>query len=64
MEENKHKLNDKFNPKDFEDKIYENWEKKGYFKPSMDKTKDAYDFKWEIKSTKKKKFLVRSFGMA
>ena len=42
MEENKHKLNDKFNPKDFEDKIYENWEKKGDFKPSMDKTKEPY----------------------
>ena len=37
-----HKLNDKFNPKDFEDKIYENWEKKNYFKPSDDKTKESY----------------------
>ena len=36
------KLNDKFNPKDFEDKIYEEWEEKGYFKPSMDKTKESY----------------------
>ena len=35
-------LNDKFNPKDFEEKIYSNWEKKGYFKPSMDKTKESY----------------------
>ena len=26
----KHKLADKFNPKDFEDKLYEEWEKKGY----------------------------------
>ena len=33
-------LNDKYNPKDFEDKLYEHWEKEGYFKPSMDKTKD------------------------
>ena len=40
--ENKHKLNDKFNPKDFEDKLYESWEKKGYFKPNMDKTKESY----------------------
>ena len=37
-----HKLNDKFNPKDFEDRLYENWEKKGYFKPSDDKTKEPY----------------------
>ena len=36
------KLNDKFNPKDFEDKIYKEWEEKGYFKPSMDKTKESY----------------------
>lgn len=39
--ENK-KLNDKFDPKDFEDRIYEDWEKKGYFKPSMDKEKESY----------------------
>ena len=38
----KHKLNDKFNPKDFEEKLYNNWEKKGYFKPSMDKNKEPY----------------------
>ncbi len=38
----KHKLADKFNPKDFEDKLYEEWEKKGYFKPSDDKTKEPY----------------------
>ena len=37
-----HKLNDKLNPKDFEDRIYKNWEEKGYFKPSEDKTKEAY----------------------
>ena len=37
-----HKLNDKFNPKDFEENLYENWEKKGYFKPSDDKTKEPY----------------------
>jgi valyl-tRNA synthetase len=38
----KHKLNDKFNPKDFEDKLYSDWEEKGYFKPSDDKTKEPY----------------------
>ena len=36
------KLNDKFNPKDFEERIYEEWEEKGYFKPNMDKTKESY----------------------
>ena len=36
------KLNDKFNPKDFEDEIYKEWEEKGYFKPNMDKTKESY----------------------
>ena len=35
-------LNDKFNPKDFEDELYEKWEKNGYFKPSMDKTRESY----------------------
>jgi valyl-tRNA synthetase len=35
-------LNEKYNPKDFEEKIYEDWEKKGYFKPSMDKSKKPY----------------------
>ena len=38
----KEKLNDKYNPKDFEEKLYEEWEKKGYFKPSMDKTKESF----------------------
>ena len=38
----KHKLQDKFNPKDFEDKLYEEWESKGFFKPSDDKTKKPY----------------------
>ena len=33
-----HKLEEKFNPKNFEDRLYEEWEKKGYFKPSGDKT--------------------------
>ena len=38
----KEKLNNKYNPKEFEDKLYKNWEEKGYFKPSMDKTKESY----------------------
>ena len=37
-----HKMNDKFNPKDFEDKLYQEWEEKGYFKPSKDKTKETF----------------------
>ena len=37
-----HKLMDKYNPKEFEEKLYEQWEKNGYFKPSMDKTKESY----------------------
>ena len=37
-----HKLNDKLDPKDFEEKIYQNWEEKGYFKPSDDKSKEPY----------------------
>ena len=39
---NNHKLMDKYNPKEFEEKLYQEWEKKGYFKPSMDKTKESY----------------------
>lgn len=35
-------LKERYNPKDFEDKLYEEWEKKGYFKPSMDKRKESY----------------------
>lgn len=38
----KQKLNDKFNPKDFEDRLYGEWEKKGYFRPSGDKAKGSY----------------------
>ena len=37
-----HTLESKFNPKDFEDKIYKNWEESGYFKPSEDKNKKPY----------------------
>ena len=36
------KLNDKYDPKEFEEKLYNEWEQKGYFKPSMDKTKESY----------------------
>ncbi len=35
-------MQDKYNPKDFEEKIYQEWEEKGYFKPSMDKTKESF----------------------
>ncbi|MDR0978960.1 MAG: valine--tRNA ligase [Lachnospiraceae bacterium] len=37
-----HKLNDKYNPKEFEEKIYKNWEEEGFFKPSGDKTKESF----------------------
>ena len=37
-----HKLNEKYSPKDFEERLYENWEEKGYFKPSMDKNAESY----------------------
>ena len=37
-----HKLNDKYNPKDFEDELYQKWEESGYFKPSMDKNAESY----------------------
>ncbi len=36
------KLSGKYNPQEFEEKLYQEWEKKGYFKPSMDKTKESY----------------------
>ena len=38
----KHELEGKYDPKSFEEEIYENWEKNGYFKPSGDKTKESY----------------------
>lgn len=38
----KAKLNDKFNPKDFEDKLYKEWEEKGYFKPSEENNGETY----------------------
>ncbi len=37
-----HKLNEKFNPKEFEDRLYSTWNEKGYFKPSEDKNKKTY----------------------
>lgn len=37
-----HKLEDKFNPKNFEEEIYKRWEEKEYFKASEDKTKKPY----------------------
>ena len=37
-----HKLMDKYDPKQFEQKLYKEWDEKGYFKPSMDKTKHSY----------------------
>ena len=38
----KHGLEGKFEPKDFENQIYQDWMEKGYFKPSEDKTKTPY----------------------
>lgn len=38
----KHELEGKYEPKGFEEEIYKNWEEKGYFKPSEDKTKAPY----------------------
>ncbi len=35
-------MQDKYNPKDFEEKLYQEWEEKGYFKPTMDETKENY----------------------
>ena len=36
------KIENKYNPKDFENRIYENWEKNKYFRPSMDKSKKSF----------------------
>lgn len=35
-------MDTKYNPKEFEEKLYDEWEKKGYFKPSMDKTQESF----------------------
>ena len=36
------KLEGTYNPKDFEESLYQEWEQKGYFKPSMDENKTPY----------------------
>ena len=41
MEEN-HKLSEKYNPQEFEEKLYKKWEEKGYFKPTMNSSKTPY----------------------
>ena len=40
--ERTHKLEGNYNPHEFEDDLYQKWEESGYFKPSMDKTKESY----------------------
>ena len=35
-------MNNKYNPKDFEEKIYKHWEEEGFFKPSGNKDKESY----------------------
>ena len=42
MQNNKHELEGKYSPQEFEEKLYSEWEEKGYFKPIMDKTKESY----------------------
>ena len=37
-----HNLEGKYEPNEFEEKIYKNWEEKGYFKPSGNKEKGNY----------------------
>ena len=37
-----HQLNNTYTPKEFEDKLYKEWEDKGYFKPSGDKSKKSF----------------------
>lgn len=37
-----HKLEEKFNPQNFEEKLYQKWEESEYFKPSMDKNAESY----------------------
>ena len=37
-----HNLEGKYKPNEFEEKIYKNWEEKGYFKPSGNKEKGNY----------------------
>ena len=35
-------LENKYEPKKFEEELYKNWDEKGYFKPSMDENKEPY----------------------
>ena len=35
-------MENKYNPQEFEEKLYQEWEEKGYFKTNMDKTKESY----------------------
>ena len=35
-------LKERYNPKDFEENLYQKWEEKGYFKPHMDASKESY----------------------
>ena len=35
-------IENKYNPKDFEEQLYKQWEEDGCFKPSMDKNKEPY----------------------
>ena len=35
-------MNEKYNPSDFEDELYKNWNEKGYFHAVVDKTKTPY----------------------
>jgi valyl-tRNA synthetase len=41
MEETKN-ISTTYNPKEFEEKIFKNWEEKGYFTPEVDKNKKPY----------------------
>ena len=36
------KLEGKYNPQEFEEELYKEWEENGYFKPHMDTTKESY----------------------
>ena len=42
LEKCNHNLEGKYEPKTFEEELYNSWEEKGYFKPSMDKEKESY----------------------
>ena len=37
-----HNLEGSYNPKEFEEKIYDEWEKNDYFKPSMKNDSKSY----------------------